>query len=287
MSDQTTNHSCCAPIEESGDNTNQYVVEKSHSTRSKHWVSGALLILMILGFVVIGNVFWNNRQALPVNIGAVVVDPKTSTNEQPVVADTSDVAAAPEVNLTTNTTDLETDPAGDSDLQGDTIEATTRNTVTLVGVSTDRAKEIIPPIALNYDPETAIDVPTWDIEIPNSESPVTMLLAGATACPSCALEAKIMQQIVNELDNPNLEVIFVDLYPYGGAENLAWFAGTMDATDLTWAMDQDNNFMNTYQVALNSTLIIDSTGTILYRDDTLSPPELLREQIDLALSQTS
>jgi len=264
--------------------SNQPFVSKSSSSGSKHWVSGALLLLMVLGFVVVGSVFLSNRQALPISIGVVSIDTEISTNDQPVVANTNnnDAVIAPEGNLTVNNTESEA-----SSTQDNSITTVTNNTVTLTVISTERADEIIPPMALNYDPENAIDIPTWELEVPNSQSPITVFLAGAAGCASCGIEAGFLQQIVTELENPDLEVVFVDIYPYAGAETLAWFAGILDATDLTWAMDQNSNFMNTYQVSLDSTLIMDSTGTILYRDDIVSPPEILREQIDLALNQTS
>lgn len=50
-------------------------------------------------------------------------------------------------------------------------------------------------------------------------------------------------------------------------------------------MDQNNSFRNTYQVRLDSTLIMDSTGAILYRDDIITSPETLHEQIERALNQ--
>lgn len=160
-------------------------------------------------------------------------------------------------------------------------------TVILKVISTDQADEIIPPMALNYDLENSIDVLTWDVEIPNSQMPITVFLAGTTGCSTCAIEAQALQQIADELDNSNLEVIVVDIYPYAGAEGLAWFAGAINATNLTWAMDPNNTFMNLYQVALDSTLIMDSTGVILYRDDIITSVETLREQIVSALDQST
>lgn len=167
------------------------------------------------------------------------------------------------------------------------ILAVEPQTVVLKVISTDQADEIIPPMALSYDPENSIDVPTWDMKIPNAQMPITVFLAGTTGCSTCAIEAQALRQVAKELDNPNLEIIVVDIYPYVGAEGLAWFAGTINATDLTWAMDQNNTFMNSYQVALDSTLIMDSTGTILYRDDIITSVETLREQIVSALDQAT
>jgi thiol-disulfide isomerase/thioredoxin len=236
---------------------------------------------MTLGFAVIGGVFLNNRQALPVSIGEpITYTENISLTELPTIIDT-------------NVGETEVIPESNSGLQADSTDnpiaqQISNNRVTLTVVSTDQADEIIPPMSLNYDPANAITVPTWDLEIPNPQMPpVTVFLAGATGCSSCAIEAQALQQIAHDLENPNLQIIVVDIYPYGGAEGLAWFAGVMDATDLTWAMDQNNNFMNTYRVALDSTLIMDSTGTILYRDDVITSPEVLREQIERALNQST
>ncbi len=268
--------------------SNQHVTNKIRSSHSKHWVSGVLFLLMVLGFVVVGSVFLSNRQALPISIGAVSIDTEILTNEQPVIADinSNDAIIAPEVNLVTNNTELETGSTQDLEVQNNTIEAITRNPVVLTVISTDRADEIIPPQALNYDPANRVDVPTWALEIPNPEMPITVFLAGTTGCSTCAIEARSLQQVAQELQNPDLEIVVVDIYPYIGAEGLAWFAGTINATNLTWAMDQDSAFMNTYQLALDSTLIMNSDGEILYRDDVITSYETLREKIELALNQT-
>ncbi len=269
--------------------SHQHVVKKSSSNRKGHWVSGTLLSIMILGFVVIASVFLSNRQALPISIGEVNIDAKTSANALPLITDIigNDPIVVPEANHAANNTELETGSVQDVTIENDTVEIASSNPVVLTVISTERADEIIPPQALNYDPANRIDVPTSELEIPNPEMPITVFLAGTTGCSTCAIEAQSLRQIVHELENPKLQIIVVDIYPYGGAEGLAWFAGIIDATDLTWAMDQGNTFMNTYQVALDSTLIMDRTGAILYRDDVITSYEALREQIERALNQST
>ncbi|QPC83042.1 hypothetical protein G4Y79_01310 [Phototrophicus methaneseepsis] len=256
--------------------SHSHVEQKETSSGSRHWVTATLFILMIVGFFVTAGVFLKNRQALPVSIGAV--------NEQVPVSYNPPVVA--ESNLdTVNTTSVTNSMQNLTD-ETETVEVATRNPVFLTVISTDQADEIIPPQALNYDPANRIDVPTWELEIPNPEMPITVFLAGTTGCSTCAIEAQSLRQVAQELQNPNLEIVVVDIYPYVGAEGLAWFAGAINATDLTWAMDQNSTFMNTYQLALDTTLIMNSNGDVLYRDDVITPYETLREQIELALNQT-
>lgn len=263
--------------------SHQHVVQKSNSNRKGRWVSGTLLIVMILGFVVIASVFLNNRQALPIRIGEADINTAITMNEPPLITDAPVVV--PEANLAANNLELETGSVQEVTVENDAVEIASNNPVVLTVISTDRADEIIPPQALNYDPANRIDVPTSELEIPNPEMPISVFLAGTTGCSTCAIEAQSLRQIAHELENPNLQIIVVDIYPYAGAEGLAWFAGIIDATDLTWAMDQGNAFMNTYRVALDSTLIMDSNGQILYRDDVITSYETLREQIVHALNQ--
>lgn len=263
--------------------SHQHVVKKSGSNRKGRWVSGALLILMIVGFAVGASVFLNNRQALPISIGEANSDISSAVNEQSLIS--NDPIVVPEANLVANNTEVERGSVQDVTIENDTVETASSNPVVLTVISTERADEIIPPQALNYDPANRIDVPTSELEIPNPEMPISVFLAGTTGCSTCAIEAQSLRQIAHELENPNLQIIVVDIYPYGGAEGLAWFAGVINATDLTWAMDQSNIFMNTYQVALDTTLIMNSGGEILYRDDVITSYETLREQIELALNQ--
>ena len=256
--------------------SHSHVERKESSSGSRHWVTAALLILMIVGFFVTAGVFLKNSQALPVSIGAV--------NEQVLVTDNPPVGVVAESNLDIVNATLETNSTQNLTDETETVEIDTSDPVLITVISTDQADEIIPPQSLNYDPANRIDVPTSELEIPNSEMPITVFLAGTTGCSTCAIEAQSLRQVAQELQNPNLEIIIVDIYPYVGAEGLAWFAGAINATDLTWAMDQNSTFMTTYQLALDTTLIMNSNGDVLYRDDVITPYETLREQIELALN---
>jgi hypothetical protein len=59
----------------------------------------------------------------------------------------------------------------------------------------------------------------------------------------------------------------------------------LGATNLTWTIDSDGSFREAYQVDLDSTVMMDSQGNILFRDNTITSYETFQEQIEVALAQ--
>jgi copper chaperone CopZ len=123
------------------------------------------------------------------------------------------------------------------------------------------------------------------VQIPHSDSELTILLSGLAGCATCGIEAQTLSQLQNEYSTDVVRVVFVDIYHYGGPENLAWFANMLEATNLIWAIDTDGSFKNSYQVDVDSTVIMNREGEILYRDNIVSSYDVLHEQIEIALTQ--
>lgn len=124
------------------------------------------------------------------------------------------------------------------------------------------------------------------VQIPAQESQVTILLSGLAGCATCGIEAQTLSRLQNEYGTEAVRVVFVDIYNYGGPENLAWFATMLEATNLTWTIDTDGFFKQAYQVDVDSTVIMDRSGDILYRDHVVTPYETLKEQIEIALARS-
>lgn len=124
------------------------------------------------------------------------------------------------------------------------------------------------------------------VQIPDPDSEVTILLAGLAGCATCGIEAQTLAQLQNEYGTDSIQTIFVDIYNYGGPENLAWFANMLEATNLIWTIDADGSFKQGYQVDIDSTVIMNRSGEILYRDNVVTPYETLKEQIEMALVQS-
>ncbi|RMF82760.1 MAG: hypothetical protein D6737_00860 [Chloroflexi bacterium] len=122
------------------------------------------------------------------------------------------------------------------------------------------------------------------VQIPNAEKSITILLAGVAGCASCGFEAQNMSRLQDEYNLEELQFVFVDIYNFGGPDQLAWYANVLEATNLTWAIDADGLFKDAYGVDIDATLILNDSGDILYRDDTVTSYETLREQIDLILN---
>lgn len=140
--------------------------------------------------------------------------------------------------------------------------------------------------AISSDTEIVLNnVNESRIQIPDQDRALTILLAGTVGCATCGTEAQTLSRILDEYGDERLRVIFVDIYNIGGTEPLAQFASQLGATNLTWTIDTDKTFMRTYKVDLDSTVIMDQAGNILFRDNIITSFETFQEQIEVALAQ--
>lgn len=212
----------------------------------------ALVLLMLMGAVVIIYVFANNRQSLPIDVGSSDTGGTGASLTLPIAA-SQDIP-------------FEDDSA--SIVTGDTNES---------ALPDDNSSEMSGALTL-------AKVNNTSIQIPDLESQLTILMAGTVlGCTSCAIEVQTLSQIQNEYGADTVHVIFVEIYN-GSPEFVSRFASLLGATNLTWTIDYDGSFREAYQVDLDSTVIMDSQGNILFRDNTITSYETFQEQIEVALA---
>jgi len=204
---------------------------------SRRWITGTLLIVMLVGFILVATVFANNRQSLPFNVGSIDVNAIVSAS----------------------------------------------GTVLPV-ISTDNALRSMTTFNPGETPEVNA---IGEVRIPDPDRAVTVFIAGLAGCSTCGIESQYLSNILDDYGEDNLRIIFVDVYNWSGSDNLAWFANVMDATNLTWAIDTTDTFREQYAVDIDSTVIMNREGEILYRDNFVTEEATLREQIDLALQQST
>jgi thiol-disulfide isomerase/thioredoxin len=155
----------------------------------------------------------------------------------------------------------------------------------LATISTDNA-----PTSLNAISDGGTNASkriTGTVQIPDPNSQITVVMVGAVGCADCAFESQALSHLLNEYGKQKVRAVFVDVYKFGGPDALAWFANVLDAANLTWAIDTDGSFKGRYNADINTTLIMDRGGQILYRNDVLTSAETLRQQIEAALSLKS
>jgi hypothetical protein len=157
--------------------------------------------------------------------------------------------------------------------------------LTLPAISTDNAPASLSAIQPQGNDSTRRI--TYTVQLPDPDSRITVVVAGATGCSSCGLEAQSLARLLNEYGTQKVRAVFVDVYKFGGPDALAWFANVLDAANLTWAIDADGSFKTRYNADIDTTLILDRNGQTLYRDDVLTSTETLRKEIDAALSLKS
>lgn len=151
-------------------------------------------------------------------------------------------------------------------------------------ISTDNAPNDLSFLNIG---ETPVMNAVGEVRIPDPDRAVTVFLAGIPGCSTCGIEAQYLSNILDDYGTDNLRVVFVDVYNMAGSDNLAWFANVLEATNLTWAIDTTGTFRQQYAVDIDSTVIMNRQGEILYRDDFVTKEAVLREQIGLALQQST
>jgi copper chaperone CopZ len=228
--------------------TQSHIDEKSSNPKKNNFIAYVLAGLMLFGFVIIGYVFANNPQSLPVDIG---LDQPNNSNGEVLV-----------------------------------LPIVLENTNNSVNIAMDNSNSFYPVI--DDDENTSIeDYTVRMLQVPNPDSQITVYLAGLAGCSTCGIEAMSLAQIVDEYNPAQVQVVFVDIYNFGGAEFLIAFARNLEATNLTWTIDVDGAFKNLYQVDIDATLIMTASGEILYRDNVVTSEAVLRNEIEAALASSS
>ena len=130
-------------------------------------------------------------------------------------------------------------------------------------------------------------VPTLDgssFTLAGQRGKPTIIFFMAYWCSTCIPEARALTRLQQEYGE-QLSIIAIDLDPSSTPEALSRFKSAADNGDYIWAFDTSQQVANALQVqALDTTLILDSEGRIVYRDAYPTTYDILKETLaDLGL----
>lgn len=129
--------------------------------------------------------------------------------------------------------------------------------------------------------DTAPDfkVPTLDggtFSLSKQRGKPTMVFFMAYWCGTCIPESRALAQLKQEYGD-RLSIVAVDVDPSSTPENLTRFKKVAGNGSYTWAFDQEQKLTRLFEVrALDTTLIINSEGQIVYRDNRASSYKTLK-----------
>lgn len=98
-------------------------------------------------------------------------------------------------------------------------------------------------------------------------------------CGTCVPEAQALAELHQKYGH-QVSIIALDVDPSSTPEALQQFREWVGEPDYVWAFDQDNRVVQAYQIrALDTTIIINQAGEIIYTDSYPTPFQTLEEQI--------
>ena len=111
----------------------------------------------------------------------------------------------------------------------------------------------------------------------------TIILFMAYWCGNCIPEARALAQLKNEYGD-QINIIALDIDASSAVASLQQFKQAADNGTYVWAFDLDFEVASSYQVnALDTTLILDSNGLIVYRDQVPSTYDTLKGELEKIL----
>ncbi|MCI0550207.1 MAG: TlpA family protein disulfide reductase [Anaerolineae bacterium] len=126
-------------------------------------------------------------------------------------------------------------------------------------------------------------VPTLDggeFRLSEQRGKPTIIFFMAYWCVRCIPEAQALSQLHQEHQG-QLNIIVIDVDPSSTPELVEQFKRAANGDALTWAFDPDFGVASSYQVnALDTTLILDTTGVIVYRDNVPSTYRTLKGELE-------
>lgn len=107
----------------------------------------------------------------------------------------------------------------------------------------------------------------------------TIILFMAYWCGNCISEARALAQLKNEYGD-QINIIALDIDASSTVENLQQFKQAAGNGEYVWAFDRELQVLSAYQArALDTTLILDENGIIIYRDETPTPYNTLKSAL--------
>jgi peroxiredoxin len=103
----------------------------------------------------------------------------------------------------------------------------------------------------------------------------------AAWCSPCAYEARALARLYAEYGDRGLEVLAVDIDPSEGEADLKRFREwAVPQAGYRWALDPEGALVRAFKVrALDTTVVIDPEGRIVYRDEVSTPYGTLKEVV--------
>ncbi|MBX3037356.1 MAG: TlpA family protein disulfide reductase [Anaerolineales bacterium] len=129
-------------------------------------------------------------------------------------------------------------------------------------------------------------VPTLDgktFVLSENQGKPTIILFMAYWCGNCIPEARALAQLQKEYGD-RINIIALDIDASSTAESLEQFKQAAGNGVYVWAFDPDFEVASSYQVnALDTTLILDAKGIIVYRDQVPSTYDALKSELEKLL----
>ncbi|WP_208027876.1 TlpA family protein disulfide reductase [Rhabdothermincola sediminis] len=117
------------------------------------------------------------------------------------------------------------------------------------------------------------------LRIPAAGKP-TALFFSAAWCQTCVPEAQAWDRIERSFGD-RLSVVVIDADPNDTPETLAGFVDLIGEPRYPFVIDSDATVARTYELAsLDTTVIIDATGTIVFRDGVPTSEATLRTALE-------
>jgi peroxiredoxin len=130
-------------------------------------------------------------------------------------------------------------------------------------------------------------VPTLDggtFSLSDQRGKPTVILFMAYWCPTCVPEAQALKQIHQEYGD-KISILALDVDPSSSPEALQPFLEWAGNPTYTFGFDKNNAVIQKYKVrVLDTTVIIDAEGNIVYRDAYPTRYEKLKEELEKVVS---
>lgn len=108
----------------------------------------------------------------------------------------------------------------------------------------------------------------------------TVIYFMAYWCGTCIPEAQALARLQQE-QGENINIVVIDVDPSSTPEALANFKQAANDGDYTWAFDDGQRVTNSYQVqALDTTLVLDTEGHVIYRDAYPTTYNILKDALE-------
>ncbi len=102
-------------------------------------------------------------------------------------------------------------------------------------------------------------------------------------CPTCYHEAEELAKLHKKYKD-RVTIVALDVDPGSTPENLASFRSQVGNPDYIWALDKGGKVARTYNIrALETTIIFDQSGKIVFKDLRSTSYRTLEKQIKLIL----